>query len=143
VRYALLFAGLAVLLGVGAAAAGPRCATDPRVVAVCTRLHGKLFAANGTPTFRIARLGTTRILGISDEANGLPPAIATLMLIHGDALTMRIFADFRVCPFTRQRPGAMQFVCVDRASHVVAQELRGAAWLRLERNRVKPTSLHP
>lgn len=32
-----------------------------------------------------------------------------------------LFGDFKVCPLTEQRPGMMQFVCVESAEHLVAR----------------------
>jgi hypothetical protein len=95
------------------------CRTDPLLVGPCFSLHGVLFAANGAPTFRIRRTGTSRILGIRDSENPVMPAnLHARLLETGDAFDVRISADYLVCPYTRGRKGRMQFVCIERASHI-------------------------
>jgi hypothetical protein len=32
-----------------------------------------------------------------------------------------IYGDFEVCPFTPERNGGMQFVCIESAAHVVVK----------------------
>jgi hypothetical protein len=34
-----------------------------------------------------------------------------------------VFGDFEVCPFTPERPGAMQMVCVERADNLVIKPI--------------------
>ncbi len=89
----------------------------------CFQVHGRLGAWNGNPTFRIWRVGTARVLGI-DAASGegadpRPPAVVEAM--GADAFSTSVWGDYRVCPFTRSRPGRMQFVCIAGASHLVAK----------------------
>lgn len=88
------------------------CENDPDIVAACFIVHGRLSFWNGTPSARIWRIGTKRMLGVYDDI--LPGTLG--LSLHGfdDA----VFGDFYVCPFRRQRPSAMQFVCVESVKHV-------------------------
>ena len=71
---------------------------------------------NGTPSVRIWRVGTTRILGVSESrfklrgfAN-LPQKIESELSLHTD-----LFGDFVLCPFTPDETGVMRLVCIDSA----------------------------
>jgi hypothetical protein len=75
----------------------------------CFRVHGRLFAANGNPTFRIAPAGTRRILGVhqsDDGADVLPPSVRRL--VEPDAFRVDVLGDFQVCPLAPDRPGRMR-----------------------------------
>lgn len=109
-----------------AAAPIPPCRAHPDLVGPCRTVHGRLFFANGTPSKRIWVVGTRRILGVSERPSsggegleGLPANLRAALAGH--PFGIRLYGDFEVCPFTRQRPGWMQFVCVARATrlHVV------------------------
>ena len=77
---------------------------------------------NGNPSVRIWRVGTTRILGVSEQrfyAEGycnLPASVRDRLSWDSD-----LFADFVVCPFTREEPGVMQLVCVESARHIIVR----------------------
>jgi len=126
-RTPLLVALALVVADVAAAAAPPRspCRTHPDLVGRCRIVHGRLSVSNGTPSLRIWIVGTRRILGVSEwrmaewERELLP---ANVWAAFGDhPLDREIFGNFEVCPFTRDRPGWMQMICVARATrlHVV------------------------
>ena len=112
----------------GAALADSRqeCRQSPKLVAPCYSVRGRFYAANGTPSLRIWRIGTSRILGVVDwdgEAEGrtiATPWLMRTMVGRGFAFATRIYGDFEVCPLTRERPGWMQMVCIARVSRVVA-----------------------
>jgi hypothetical protein len=36
----------------------------------------------------------------------------------------QIFADFEVCPLTKEKPGELQIVCVQSATHIVTRDVR-------------------
>jgi len=100
------------------------CAKDPRLAGPCFSLHGVLFAANGTPTFRIWHSGTKRILGVLDSEDPImPKTLHDRMLETGSGFDERVSADFLVCPYTRERKGWMRFVCIERASHMIVKRL--------------------
>jgi hypothetical protein len=98
--------------------AQPPCERSPRLVGRCFWVHGRLAAFNGTPTFRIWKIGTRRVLGIDDveEPHELPQSVK--QRLPADAFAVTITGDYRVCPFTRSRPGRMQFVCLAGASRL-------------------------
>lgn len=90
-------------------------------------MHGRLFAANGRPSFRIWIVGTRRILGVShrvaDESHRpLLPANVWAAFGDGQAFGTFVYGDFEVCPFTRDRPGWMRLVCIASARNLVVRE---------------------
>ena len=123
-RWRHLLAGISVALGVCPAhAAG--CRHNRALVGPCFELHGNLFPSNGSPALRIWRIRTDRVIGVwySEEADpgpgliDLPPNVQKLM--QHARWPDGIDGNFTVCPFTKSRPGWMQFVCVADASHLV------------------------
>jgi hypothetical protein len=89
------------------------CKTDPDIIDACFTVHGRLSAWNGSPTMRIWRAGTKRILGDHGDWP-LPEELAEHM-----GWDVEAWGDFEVCPFTREQPGVMRMVCIESASHVV------------------------
>jgi hypothetical protein len=87
------------------------CQGDPDLTAACFMVHGRLSAWNGTPTYRIWRLGSRRILGVSNDI--LPESVAAKMDWDVEA-----YGDFLVCPLSRERRGSMQQVCVESAKNL-------------------------
>ena len=110
-----------------AQAAENSCVSSPKLVGQCFAVHGRLFLANGTPSIRMWRVGTKRILGIlgsngksSDENfNDLP--LNVRKLIPSDPFDMNIYGDYTVCPLEREKPGWMQDVCIASATHLVSR----------------------
>src|SRR5215470_15097020 len=74
------------------------CKNNLEQVGECFKIHGRLSVYNGTPSFRIWRIGTSRMLGVSDSHSGVSqlPADLESKLDWG----VEIFGDFEVCPFT-------------------------------------------
>lgn len=102
-------------------AAERRCSLSPNLVGACFTFHGRLGFSNGTPDCRIWRVGTKRILGVldpseSDQYNENPTLPRGVECYPGTIT----YADFTVCPFTKERAGEMQMVCVESASNVFA-----------------------
>ena len=97
---------------------GKPCRMHPQLSGACFTVRGRMDFWNGTPSVRIWRVGTKRILGVSEGAFrlegfcNLPPGILAKL----DWETS-LFADFTVCPFTDNKPGEMQFVCVESAKN--------------------------
>jgi hypothetical protein len=87
------------------------CKTDPDIIGACFKLRGRLSAWNGSPTLRIWRVGTKRMLGTQDGP--LPENLAKQMDWGVEA-----WGDFEVCPYTKERPGVMQSVCIESAEHL-------------------------
>lgn len=88
------------------------CKGDPDIVGACFTVHGRMAVYNGGPAYRIWRIGTDRILGLQDDI--VPESIAANLTRENAA-----FGDFYVCPFTKQKPGEMQFICVESASKII------------------------
>lgn len=91
----------------------PSCKADKRVVAACFKVHGRLSNWNGNPTGRIWIIRTKRMLGIREDTS-LPKALERTRPDFDDVST----GDFEVCPFTRERKGWMQIVCVASVSNI-------------------------
>jgi hypothetical protein len=131
----VLVLGCILFSGIGVSANPQRtkpCVGNPRLVGECFKVHGRYQAYNGNPTFRIWRIGTNRILGITDaEYNDddmpwLPKSLRTRW-----GFGVAVYGDFLVCPFEKERPGNMQMVCVESAEHLVIVDNRTEA----ERNK--------
>ena len=94
------------------------CKSNPKLIAACFSVHGRLSSYNGSPSLRIWPRGTHRLLGIilDEELLSVPDNIKKLVDVDKD-----IYGDFLVCPFTEMKPGHMQFVCVEEAKNVHVQ----------------------
>ena len=98
------------------------CEGNSELVGQCFQIRGRAFASNGTPDLRIWRIGTKRILGVtaSATADDEEDPIAPRNLLGALGATEHfVFGDFEVCPFTTEREGEMQIVCVERADNLV------------------------
>src|SRR5580704_17502003 len=112
-RYALISA--LALCGV-AAQAIPQAAAKrtipyktPVNAASCYWTHGRLSVYNGNPSFRVWRIGSTKIVGIHsgpgaqrrDPEDGEHPELRSNIerLVDGMVNGHRVFADFEICPF--------------------------------------------
>jgi len=96
------------------------CKGNPEQVSECFRIRGRLRIYNGTPSLRIWRVGTKRILGVSEAHAGIRRMPESLEEKVGFGID--IFGDFEVCPFTPETPGEMQFVCIESASNLVIKD---------------------
>jgi hypothetical protein len=99
------------------------CSEHPQLVGRCFTVHGRLSIYNGSPALRIWKLGTRRVLGISDQRfsvagyRNVPVDIERQ--INQD---VAIFGDFLVCPFTRSKPREMQLVCIETGKNLVIRK---------------------
>ena len=112
----------------GTPASFPRdksCREHPRLVGKCFNVHGRLATYNGNPAVRLWRIGTKRVLGISDQRfkeegyRNIPDDL--LKQLDGEST---ITGDFLVCPFTQPKPGEMQLVCIESAKNTVVTKGR-------------------
>jgi hypothetical protein len=97
----------------------------PSNAATCYWTHGRLRAYNGTPAFRLWKIGTRRLLGIysgpgnmpalDNENPEFPPDVQRLLRPFDN----QIFADFEVCPLEPEYPGKIQAACIESAKHMV------------------------
>ncbi len=99
------------------------CRAHPQLVGRCFTLRGRLSVYSGSPALRIWRVGTRRMLGVSEQRFSLAgyrnvPADIQNQINQDVA----IFGDFLVCPFTRPRPREMQLVCIESAKNLVVQK---------------------
>ncbi|HEX8669244.1 MAG TPA: hypothetical protein VF727_12825 [Allosphingosinicella sp.] len=85
----------------------------------CRTIRGRAFLTNGSPSVRIAVVGTKRILGVvqQDLTYGeLPAPLRRAWDSRGAAAWQTdVFGDFTVCAVTRSRPGRMQLVRIAAA----------------------------
>ena len=100
------------------------CKGNPELVEPCFTVHGRLFAANGTPSLRIWPIGTKRILGVhhDEEPWSVPGCLSPHIGFDKD-----LYADFLLCPFTHERTGRMRFVCIESASRMLVQDSTSAS----------------
>ncbi len=100
----------------------PKCKGNAKVIGACYSVHGRLSLGADTVELRLWPVGTQTMLGVSngpeinDAENPIYPKAMNLPSAGKD-----IYGDFEVCPFTPERKGAMQFVCIESASHLVAE----------------------
>ncbi len=86
-------------------------------------MHGRLSTYNGNPAVRLWRIGTRRVLGVSDqrfslaEYRNLPEGLTKQL--NGEN---EIIGDFVVCPFTPAKPREMQLVCIESAKNFVVKK---------------------
>jgi hypothetical protein len=103
--------------------AGKSCREHPQLIGKCFVVRGRLSVYNGAPAVRLWRVGTRRVLGISEQRfkvpgyRNLPDSLA--QQLNGDN---EVRGDFLVCPFTKPRPREMQLVCVESAKNVSVQK---------------------
>ena len=99
------------------------CRHHPQLAGKCFTVHGRLSVYNGAPAMRIWKVGTKRMLGISEQRfavegfRNMPETIQTQL--NQD---VEIFGDFLVCPCTRQKAGEMQLVCVEEGKNLKAKK---------------------
>jgi hypothetical protein len=116
IMLALLLAALGIDVG-PASARSVSCKDDPELIGPCFTFHGRLFIANGNPSARILRLGTKRILGVSERRQAFMPHALEDRLTWDD----NVYGDFTVCPFSPSEAGKMQFVCIEAGSHLILE----------------------
>jgi hypothetical protein len=118
----------------GAAQAVPKrtiaCKT-PANAASCYRTRGRLSFYNGTPAFRLWKVGTHRLLGIfsgpsadrDGDDNEHPEFPPNIEIDPFHLFEHQIFAEFEICPLEQERPRAMQAACVESAKNVFVEKL--------------------
>ena len=118
-RHSKFLLAVAFVLATAAAEPTVACKTNSKLVGACYVIHGRATYGNGTPALRIWPLGTNRILGVTagrvaDDADEplTPPEL------RFDP-SKQAFGDFEVCPFTPERKGQMQMVCVQAVTNLV------------------------
>jgi len=97
------------------------CKNNPKVVAQCFKIHGRVRVGNGIG-MTIWRIGTERVLAVGDADIIIPDNLSDAVFGKGDIYSRDVFGDFEVCPFTRSIEGEMQWVCVESASRLVVRD---------------------
>ena len=101
-----------------------QCLASPVILGQCFVVHGSLTVADGTPTFRIWKIGTNRILGVLDytgtknEDSQILP-LSVWSLLKADPFGTTVDGDYKVCPLTKSEPDQMQMVCMAGAEHLI------------------------
>lgn len=94
------------------------CAKRTDLAGPCYQVHGRLNAWDVGPAIdRIWVVGTKRYLAIFNRSNSksaMPKALSDQL----DSDRTKIFADFLVCPFEKETPGVMSYVCVESAKNI-------------------------
>ena len=92
----------------------PPCRTRRDLVGECRVVQGRLYVMNGIP-LQVWVVGTRRVLAVPediDQAGRFQLAQPQEFLEAVDFRT-RLYGDFEVCPLTREKPGEMQWVCIE------------------------------
>lgn len=95
-----------------------RCRDNPKIVDACYETRGRISLFNGNPMMRIWKVGTKRMLGVRYSENPIHPE----KLAPYINFSTKIFGDYLVCPFTKEQPGHMQFVCIEEASNIRVED---------------------
>ncbi len=107
--------GLASVISTNAFGAGASaCTTSESLAGECRDIRARVTYANGNPSIRIWPIGTTQLLGVRDSNPPLLPDHLSSRLAWDHA----VYANLRVCPLTKERPGHMQVVCVASATNI-------------------------
>src|SRR5260370_8839015 len=107
----------------------------PANAATCYWTHGRLSLYNGTSSFRIWKVGTTRMLGIYSGPSVYRPDADVKDLDDNEGpewpsnidrafrpTENHMFADFEVCPLGPEKLRAMQAVCIESAKNIVLKK---------------------
>lgn len=99
------------------------CRAHPQVIGRCFNVRARLSVYNGAPAVRLWRVGTRRMLGVSEQRFAIPgyrniPADIESQI----GPDVDVFGDFLVCPFTPQRPGEMQLVCIEAGKNLAVRK---------------------
>jgi len=119
-KFILLASALVVVALPPSAIAKQQRDDSPRIVGECFTIHGRLACYNGTPCFRIWKVGSHRLFGVLDDDNENPKFPDNIARAHPTFGT-EIYGDFLVCPLTKSRPGFMQMVMIKSAKHLVVK----------------------
>jgi hypothetical protein len=108
---------------IGSDAKEKSCRKHPLLVGRCFTVRGRLSIYSGAPARRLWRVGTRRMLGISEQRFSVAGYRNVPDYIESKTNEdVAIFGDFVVCPFTRSKPGEMQFVCIESGKNLVVRK---------------------
>lgn len=101
------------------------CRARSDLVGKCFIVRARLSVYNGTPSIRLWRIGSKRLLGVLDpeDVSGEPGQSTIPATIKGKLdWDKEIFGDFLVCPLSRSVPGRMQTVCVESGKNLIVRK---------------------
>jgi hypothetical protein len=100
------------------------CRRSPLVIGKCFTVHARLSVYNGAPALRLWKIGTHRMLGVSEQRFSLAGYRNIPIDIESQIdQSTAIFGDFLVCPFTRPVPGEMRMICIESGKNLVRRDL--------------------
>ncbi len=98
------------------------CREHSRLIGNCFTVRGRLSIYNGAPALRLWRVGTRRVLGISEQRFSVAGYLNVPEYIESQINeNVAIFGDFLVCPFTRAQRGEMQLVCIEEGKNLLVR----------------------
>lgn len=100
------------------------CRSQPRLAGRCFTVRGRLSLYNGSPTIRLWRSGTRRMLGVSSSYSEAGYSSIPAEMERQLNWETELWGDFEVCPFTPRRPGEMQMICIESGKNLVARRRR-------------------
>ncbi len=116
-RLALLL--LSMCLATVPLSAERSCRHSRHLVGACSTIRGRAWIAQGGPSLRIWHVGTKHFYGLkSDDPLDAPESLLNAL----DNGNHDVYADFELCPFTREIAGAMTMVCIQSVQHMVITE---------------------
>jgi hypothetical protein len=120
----ILFLCAIVVTGSSPATADDKpCSKHPQLVGSCFTVRGRLSVYNGAPALRIWRIGTKRILGVSEQRFAVPGYRNVPENIRGEIdQDKALFGDYLVCPFTKPKENEMQIVCIEKVTNLVVKK---------------------
>ena len=103
----------------------------PKLAPSCYWTHGQLKFWEGTPSLRLWKIGTKRILGIYSGPETYPgdldgdnehPELPANIQARLKPFANQIYADFEVCPLEPEKPKTMQAACIEAAKNIVVDD---------------------
>src|SRR5712664_3449237 len=99
------------------------CREHPQLIGNCFAVRGRLSIYNGAPALRLWKVGTRRVLGISDQRFALKGYRNVPENIERQLnQDVSLLGDFLVCPFTQARTAEMQLVCIETGKNLVVRK---------------------
>ena len=101
------------------------CRARSDLVGRCFIVHGRLSVYNGTPSIRLWRIGSKRLLGVLDpsDISGEPGQSTIPASVRGQLdFDKDVFGDFLVCPLTRSQSGRMQTICIESGKNLIVRK---------------------
>jgi len=90
------------------------CKNNPAVIGKCFNVRGRIAVYNGSPVVRILLDNSKNVLGVLPSEHEIMPT-SLKKLVNPD---QDVFANMTVCPFSKFKPGNMQFVCIEDAKNI-------------------------